>query len=147
LEIPIIGVSSLEAMASQVLYSELPIVPLLYSRRNEFFTTQFTRNNDNNLISNLENLAVKTDDLPSIFKDPSLFIGNDFSKQAHDIKRCLGSLAHLAPAHIWSLKASSVGALGLKRFHDKDFDEPQTLDPLYLRPPDIRANPFPLMTG
>ena len=147
LEIPIIGISSLEAMASQVLYPELPIVPLIYSRRNEFFTTQFTRNNGNELFRNMEDIAVKVDDLPSIFKDPSLFIGNDFTKQAQAIKKRFGSRAHLAPAHIWSLKASAVGALGLKRFHDQDYDDPQTLDPLYLRPPDIRANPYPPMTG
>ena len=147
LEIPIIGISSLEAMASQFPYSDLPIVPILYSRKNEFFTAQFIRNNDNNLTRNMEDTAFKIDDFPSIFENPSLFIGNDFSKQAHAIKKVLGSFALLAPAHFWSLKASAVGALGLKRFHAHDFDEPQTLDPLYLRPPDIRPNPAPLMTG
>jgi hypothetical protein len=37
-----------------------------------------------------------------------------------------------------------MGYLGLKRFYTHDFDDAQSLNPLYLRPPDIRPNPFPL---
>jgi hypothetical protein len=48
---------------------------------------------------------------------------------------------------LWNLKASSVGALGLKRLHADDVDDPQLLDPLYLRPPDIRPNPHPLIAN
>jgi len=147
LGIPIIGISSLEAMASQIPYSDLPIVPILYSRKNEFFTARFTLKNGNTIIRDMEDLAVKTDDLPTLINRPTRFIGNDFSSQVPAIKKVLNSLAHMAPAHCWNLKASAIGALGLKRFHAHDFDEPQTLDPLYLRPPDIKPNPFPVMTG
>ena len=72
LGIPIIGISSLEAMASQFPFSDLPIVPILYSRKNEFFTAQFIRNNGNNLTRNMEDIAIKLDDFPSIFKNPSI---------------------------------------------------------------------------
>ena len=147
LEIPIIGISSLEALASQILYSDLPITPILYSRKNEFYTAQFTPNKDCNVTRCMEDAAVKIEDLPLIFKAPSLFIGNDFSNQGSAIINVLGSIALPAPAHCWTLRASAIGTLGLKRLHAQDFDDPLTLDPLYLRPPYIKPNPFPVMSG
>jgi len=145
LEIPIVGISSLEALASQFPYSDLPITPVLYSRKREFFTAQFILSNDNNLARSMDDIALKVNDLHSVFDQPSLFIGNDFTNQSQVLKKALGSLVHLAPSICWNLKASAVGALGLKRFHDNDLDDPQTLDPIYLPPPDISPNPFPLM--
>lgn len=144
LEIPVIGVSSLEALAFQIPYSDLPIAPVLYSRKNEFFISRFSRDNGSNLIREVDDMAIKIEALPTMFEQPTLFIGNDFSNQSPAIKKILGSLVQLAPPQDWNLKASTVGALGLKRFHAHDFDEPQTLAPQYLRPPDIRPSPFPL---
>ncbi len=147
LEIPIIGISSLEALASQVSNPDLPIAPVLYSRKNEFFISRFSRDNGSNLIREMDDMAIKIKDLPSIVEHPTLFIGNDFTNQGPAIKKSLGTLVQLASAQHWNLKASAVGALGLKRFHAHDFDDPQTLAPQYLRPPDIRPHPFPLKTS
>ncbi len=144
LEIPIIGISSLEALASQILHSDLPVTPILHSRKNEFFIAMFTQTNGHKITRTMEDTAIKTEDLSSTFDKPSLFIGNDFSSQGPTIKKALGSIVHLAPAHFWNLKASAVGVLGLKKFHANDFDEPLTLDPVYLRPPDIAPNPYSL---
>ena len=144
LDIPIIGISSLKALASQVLYSDLPITPVLYSRKNELYTARFTKKKDHNLIRNLPDTTVKLDNLASVFDKPSIFIGNDFSNQGLVLKKALGSQVYLSPAHYWHLKASAVGVLGLGRFHNHDFDDPQNIEPLYLRPSDIRPNPFPL---
>ena len=146
LEIPIIGISSLEALAAQILYSELPVTPILYSRKNEVYTAQFTLNKNGDLTRCMADAALKIEDLPLTFKDPSLFIGNDFASQGTAVLEVLGSMARLAPAHCWHLRASAVGELGLKRLNALDFDDPLTLDPLYLRPPDIRPNPFPVIT-
>ena len=145
LNIPIIGIPGLEALASQIPYSELPITPVLYSRKRELYAAQFIRKDDHNLTRSMDDMALRVDDLPSVFKKPSCFIGNDFTNQGQILTEGLGPLVHLAPPNYWNLRASAVGALGLKRFHDDDFDDLQSLDPIYLRPPDIRPNPFPLM--
>ncbi len=146
LKVPLIGISSLEAMAFQIPYSNLPIAPILFSRKDEFYTAQFIRTDGDNLLRNMDDVVVKIDDTPSMFEKPTLFIGNDYSKQGPVLTEMLGSLAYLAPPHLWNLKASAVGTLGLKRFHSHDFDNSLILDPIYLRPPDIRPNPFRLMT-
>ncbi len=144
LDIPIIGISSLEAMASQLPYCDLPMAPILDSRKGEFFTAKFIWNDGHNLIRNMEDISLKLGDFPSLFDEYTLFIGNSFSSQGPLLKKMIGPKVLLAPAHCWNLKASAIGSLGLTRFHAHDFDDPQSLNPLYLRPPDIRPNPFSL---
>jgi len=58
------------------------------------------------------------------------------------VKELFKERAITAPSYLWNLRASTVGALGLKRFMANDFDSITDLVPEYLRPPDIRANPF-----
>ncbi len=146
LQIPVVGVSSLEALASQLPYSHLPITPILDSRKGEFFAAQFTWDKGQGLQRTHEDLAFRPNELPSLFEVPALFVGNSFSSQAPLIRKMLGPRALLAPAPCWSLRASAVGFVGLKRFRLRAFDDPQGLSPIYLRPPDIRPNPFPIVT-
>ncbi|MBW1852438.1 MAG: tRNA (adenosine(37)-N6)-threonylcarbamoyltransferase complex dimerization subunit type 1 TsaB [Deltaproteobacteria bacterium] len=120
---------------------------ILHSRKEELYAAQFIRNDSLKLLRSMDDIAIKINDFPSIFDKPSIFIGNDFSRQGHVLTNMLGTRAHLAPPHCWNLKASAVGALGVERFHARSFDDPQTLEPVYLRPPDIGPNPFPLMAA
>jgi tRNA threonylcarbamoyladenosine biosynthesis protein TsaB len=143
LDIPIIGISSLEAMASQVLFPDFSIVPILDSRKGEFFTAQFVWGGERKLTRKTEDTCLKAEELPSLSGQYSVFVGNSYSSQATLLKKILGPNALLAPPHFWNPSASAIGFLGLERFLAHDFDNPETLNPLYLRPPDIRPNPFP----
>jgi tRNA threonylcarbamoyladenosine biosynthesis protein TsaB len=143
LEVPIIGISSLKALASQIPTSHPPITPIIDSRKGEFFTAQFVWNNGHGLTRSMEDKCLKFGDFPSAFKEKTLFIGNNFNRQAPLLEETLGHRALLAPAHFWIPRASAVGYLGLKRYHISNFDNPQDLNPLYLRPPDIRPNRNP----
>jgi tRNA threonylcarbamoyladenosine biosynthesis protein TsaB len=143
LEVPIIGISSLKALASQIPNSHPPITPIIDSRKEEFFIAQFVWNDGHGLTRSMDDTCLKFGDFPSAFKEKTLFIGNNFNHQAPLIEETLGHRALLAPAHFWIPRASAVGYLGLKRFHVSDFDNAQDLNPLYLRPPDIRPNRNP----
>ena len=144
LQIPLIGVSSLEAMAAQLPYAKQPVCPIIDSRKGEVFAALFSWGADQRMIRTQQDTCLRIEDLPSAIAKPTLFVGNDFNRQAHLIREILGRKAELAPAHLWNLKASAVGTLGLKRFLIHDFDDLQELVPTYLRPPDIRPNPFAL---
>ncbi len=146
LQIPIIGVSSLEAMASQSAYTPYPVCPIIHSRKGEVFAALFSWRDDHEVTRIKQDACLKMDDLPSMIEDKTLFLGNDFHIQGQLIKEVLDHKALLAPGHLWNLKASTVGALGLKRFVENDFDNIRDLVPSYLRPPDIRPNPFSLMS-
>lgn len=144
LGIPLIGVSSLEALASQIFWPGWPIGALLESRRGEVFASLFFRAEDLRLARRGEEVCLRYEEFPAFFPDTTLFVGNRFGMQAELTRKALGGTrALLAPASLWHLRASSVGALGLARFTAREFDDLQDLGPVYLRPPDIRQNTPP----
>jgi tRNA threonylcarbamoyladenosine biosynthesis protein TsaB len=147
LQIPIIGVSSLEAMASQLPCASIPIAPVLDSRKGEAFTALFLWSDEGGLVRSKEDICLKLEDMPAFFEGPTLFIGNDFSTQQPVLMSVFGKDARFAPPFFWNLKASALGFVGLKRFREEDFDEPGDLLPLYLRAPDIRPKPNPVPLG
>jgi len=144
IQIPIIGVSSLEAMAAQLPFAALPVCAIIHSRKGEVFAALFSWVDDQGMVRTQQDTCLRIEDLTSIIEKPTLFLGNDYNTQGHLLREMLGPKAELAPAHLWNLKASAVGTLGLKRFLAQDFDDLQELVPTYLRPPDIRPNPYVL---
>jgi tRNA threonylcarbamoyladenosine biosynthesis protein TsaB len=142
LKIPIIGVSSLEALAVQVTYVNYPVCPIIDSRKGEVFTALFQWSDDGEMVRTREDTCLRIKDLASVASEKTIVLGNDFNLQSPLIKEALGAKAVLAKAHHWNVRASAVGTLGLKRFLAQDFDDPQDLVPIYLRPPDIRPNPY-----
>jgi tRNA threonylcarbamoyladenosine biosynthesis protein TsaB len=146
LHIPIIGVSSLEAMASQSFYTPYPICVVISSRGEEVFTGLFRWSNGDTIIRLREDSAMKIEGLTSLIEGKTLFLGNDYKVQGQLLKEILGQNALLAPAHLWNPKASATGAIGLRRFLRNDFDDLRDLVPSYLRSPHIRPNPFPLIS-
>jgi len=146
LDIPIIGVMALEALAYQLPYSRFPIAPILHSRKGEIFTARFSWH-DNTLERRAEDTCIPFESLPDLFEEPALFIGNDYEGQVPPIKENLGDRALIAPAHCWYPMASTVGYLGVKRFRNHDTDDPYRLNPFYFRGPDIRPNPSPVFGG
>ena len=79
LNVPIIGISSLESLASQLSHSDLPISPILDSKKGEVFTAQFIWNEENEIIRDMKDTCVKIEDLPSLFDEPTIIIGNDYA--------------------------------------------------------------------
>ena len=142
LGIPIIGVSGLEAMAVQLPFAHLPICAMISSRRGEVFIALFIWNDRDGIKRIMDEKSIRFDDMASVIDAPTLFIGNDMKSQKDPIKKLLKEKALMAPSHLWNLKASAVGTLGLKRFLDNRPDDIRDLVPDYLRSPDIRPNPF-----
>jgi tRNA threonylcarbamoyladenosine biosynthesis protein TsaB len=138
LNIPIIGVSSLEALASQLPFMKYPICTLLSSRKGEIISAIFSWDDTTGLTRISEDQSLSFKDLSGLIKGATCFIGNNFYAQAPIIREMISAEALMAPSHLWALRASSVGALGVKRFIQKDFDDIRDLTPEYLRPPDIR---------
>lgn len=140
LDIPVIGVPTLEALANQVFFHDFSINPMLDSRKGEFFAARFVRSGEQKLVRKMEDIYLKADELSSLSGEHSIFIGNNYAAQSALLRKTIGSQVLLAPPHLWKLDASAVGSLGLKRFLARDFDNPETLNPRYLRPPEIRPN-------
>ncbi len=144
LEIPVLGVSSLEALALQAPQTGPPVTAVIDSRRSELFAAQFRWQTGGRLQRKTEDTCFLLADFPARFPEPTIFVGNHLSTQAPLLRQALGPGVLLAPAHLWGLKATSVALSALERFRAGEFDDPLTLTPRYLRPPDIRPNPIPV---
>lgn len=142
LKIPIIGISSLEAMANQIPYANYPLCVMMSARKGEVFIALFHWDDEKMMIRVTEDTSMKLKELARIIDRPTLFLGNDFKSQGDPIKETLGGKAFLAPSYLWNLRASAVGTSGLKRFLDHDFDDIRDLVPCYLSTPDIRPGPI-----
>jgi len=139
--IPVIGVSSLAALARRIPFSDLPVCAMLDSRRGEFFYALFAFESSGAMKRLCEDACVREDDLPEIIRSPTLVIGNDAHRQAPVIRRVLGDRALPTPLEFWNPSASAVGVLGLERYRRGETDSLRDLVPAYFRPPDIRPGP------
>lgn len=149
LQIPIIGVSSLEAMASQLPFTPYKICPVIDSRKGEVFAALFRwSEEEEGTVRVKKDTSLRVEALPEFTEGPAVFLGNDLQTQGPSITEALGQRAVLAPPHLWTLRAAAIGYVGLRLAREKGFDDLHRLVPSYLRPPDIRPNPYgPLRQG
>ena len=138
LSIPIIGVPTLEAMASQLPYLQEDICPLVTSRKGEIFAALFRWGSNGRLSRLRQDTCLSIANLGSIIENRTVFIGNDLPHQGPMLKQQVGEKGLLAPPNFWNLKASSIGILGLRRLKEGDSDSLSELTPIYLRGADIR---------
>ena len=144
LGIPLIGVPTLAALASQIPYAREDICSVVTSRKGELFAALFRRDPDNQLIRIKQDTSLKVADLPILIKRKTIIIGNDFTAQSPIIQQYVGEKGLLAPQNLWNLRASSIGALGLRRLLEGSSDSVSELVPIYLRGADIRVGKNPL---
>ncbi len=145
LDVPIIGIPSLDAMALQCSSNELPLVTVIDSRRGEFFAASFIPDGKGRYVRRSEDICLKAEDLPTVFESRSFIIGNDFPRQWPFLREALGEMAVPAPAHLWKTDAASLSILALERLGNAQYDDPDLLSPRYFRPPDIRTNSHALL--
>jgi tRNA threonylcarbamoyladenosine biosynthesis protein TsaB len=145
LKIPIIGVSCLEAIACQLPCPSYPVCSIINSKHQEVFVALFQWSQDGKLTRMTEDTCMPIMDLSSFIEEKTLFLGTDFDGLGPEILKISGEKALLAPTSLWTLRAAAVGTAGLDRFRRRDYDNLRDLVPSYLRPPDIRHNPYPLL--
>ena len=138
LDIPVVGVPTLEAMANQLFCAHKDICPLVGSRQGEVFAALFRWNKHGELLRVKKDTCVKITEIAAMLEARTVFIGNNLNQQGPALKRLLGPNTLLAASNLWTLRASSVGMVGLRRLQNGESDNPSTLVPLYLRGADIR---------
>ena len=138
LDIPIVGVPTLEAMANQLPYLREDICPLVTSRKGEVFTAIFRWDDNGSLVRCKKDICLKINELSSIIEKKTVFIGNDFNSQGPIVQKQCNEKGILAPTNLWNCKASSLGILGLRKLNKSDSENLEELFPIYLRGADIR---------
>ena len=137
MNIPLIGISGTEAIASSIPCTEMRICGMIASRRDEAFYA-FFRWEKENIVRQSDDRSMKIREIGLLIHEPTVIVGNDFERQKRLLLESGSNSIIYAGQNHWNLRASSVGILGLKRFHNNDFDNVRDVVPNYLQPPDIR---------
>lgn len=136
-DIPLISISSLDAIASPLLFTGMPVCAMIASRRDEVFYAIYKKDGDD-LVRLSDITGKRISDIGPMIKEPTVIVGNDYMKQKGPIMQSGNSMIIYAGETHWNLRASSVGILALKRFRNNAFDNLLDVVPDYIAPPDIR---------
>jgi len=135
LNIPLLGINTLEAEAHSFAFTGLPLRPVHRAGREEIATALYQQNDNEWQCLEEEKLTtVKT--LCRRIKRKTLFCGEIPSDIINEIRQTLGKRAIISPSSNLP-RASSLATLGWQKLSKGERDDPVTLQPLYLRPPHI----------
>jgi tRNA threonylcarbamoyl adenosine modification protein YeaZ len=135
LNIPLLGVKTLEAEAHPFAFTGLPLRPVHKAGREEIATALYQqKDNEWQCLEEEKLTTVKT--LCRRIKRKTLFCGEIPPDIMNEIQQTLGKRAIISQGNSLS-RASSLATLGWRKLSRGEQDDPVTLQPLYLRPPHI----------
>lgn len=135
-EKPLIGVGTLDGLASQFPFSSLPICPVVDARKNEIYTALYRCNQQGIPEKTLEAMVIKPQRLPEFITTPTLLVGDGLSLHGQMLKELLGESACLAPPEICFARAAGIGSAAWRLFRQGAFLDPATAVPIYVRASD-----------
>ena len=139
LDKPVVGISSLDALAWQCADRSYLICPLLDARKGEVYSATYRFENDTLTQKSLENATAPEAAVEGL-KEPCVFIGSGAQLYRRNITNVLGNLANFAPEDQNIIRASSVGFLSMEKFKTHDTSEAAGLVPHYIRKSDAELN-------
>jgi tRNA threonylcarbamoyladenosine biosynthesis protein TsaB len=141
LDKPIVGISSLETLATQAMVSSLVsahgqmICPVLDARKQEVYIGLFELDG-NRLIQKQKEGVCRPEQIGGIVKGPCIFIGEGATRYKEIITSLLGNLSTFAPSFQNYINARTIAYLSLQRFNKNDPDTIAALNPAYIRKSD-----------
>lgn len=134
MEKPVIGVSSLQSLAQNIIVSEKLIVPLIDARRERAFTAIYKTLNGFNVI--LEPDVLEMNELLDILnqkQEDVIFVGEGTDVYKDRIVEVLGERAYFAPKNLNIAKASSAAEIAIRKARNGETTSYFDLTPDYLR--------------
>lgn len=135
LNIPLIAVPTLEAMAYNFFETEKLICPIMDARRNQTYTAVF-KMEDDCLEEILPGCAISIEELVNKLNETGkdvIFVGDGIPVFKDYISEKLIAKPVFSPAHLNRQRAGSVGALGLKYFKEGKIVASADFAPDYFR--------------
>jgi tRNA threonylcarbamoyladenosine biosynthesis protein TsaB len=135
LNIPLVGISTLEIEAYPFAFTKFPVCPIHNAGRGEIATALYQQTDDWRCLS--EEHITTVDTLCRQIKQKTLFCGEIPASVAEQLQQKLGTSAIIPDAVARLRHASFLIVLGWQRLNKGDIDNTATLQPLYLRLPPI----------
>ncbi len=136
LGIPVVGISTLEVAAYQHAETGLPICPIFNAGRGEIATAIYQKKYNKWLKMATEHITT-VDALCSQIATKTIFCGEYVLSIVTQLKTQLAQKAVIPPPASMLRRASFLAELGQQQLEVGNYDDPATLQPLYLRHPSI----------
>ena len=136
LNIPLVGVSTLEIEAYPFAFTGLPVCPVHNASRGEIATALYQQNGDD-WCRLVDEYITTTDALCQQIKEKTLFCGEIPSSVIQQLRQRLGNQVIIPDSTTRLRHAICLATLGWRRLIKGDCDNPASLQPLYLRQPSI----------
>ena len=131
---PLISISTLDALAYNVVSFQGIICPIMDALRENVYTCIYKVEN-NSLVPLIKEDCLSINELVSILKEknlPVIFVGDGAIKHKELLKENLPN-SFFAPNHGNFPKAACVGELGIKKFKEGIIEDLNLINPVYLR--------------
>lgn len=126
----IIGISALDEVASNFMYTDKYICPIFDARRNDVYNAIYL-NGKKIVEDRICDFDIILDELKC---KEVIFTGDAIYKYSDKINSFCNPKWMLAPLHLSMQSASSLAYLAAKRAGNNEFDDPDSLMPIYIRP-------------
>jgi tRNA threonylcarbamoyladenosine biosynthesis protein TsaB len=131
---PVVAVPTLEALAHAVRRCRVLICPILDARKNEVYAALYSRDGDGPLSCRHDERVLSPRALGGEISQRVLFLGTGVELYREVLEEILGKRALFASARFRYPRAAQVGRLGLRRLAQGQIEDPDTLEPRYVRP-------------
>lgn len=130
---PVVGVSTLDALAQNAAWSDRLICPVLNAQKQQVYTAGYRAHANGWLETTARERVTHVDDLLGDLREDVIFLGDGAVAYAGVIREALGKRAFFAPAHQHHVRAAAVGLLGCRKYRDGDVLDLFRFTPRYLR--------------
>ncbi|MCL4516828.1 MAG: tRNA (adenosine(37)-N6)-threonylcarbamoyltransferase complex dimerization subunit type 1 TsaB [Firmicutes bacterium] len=139
---PVIGISTLDALAFGMSLAATLICPVLDAKRGQVYTAiyQGAGRPDSPPRRLTEYLAVDIEEVLGKLVELGgevVLLGDGVEPNLPKIQDLLGERARIVPHTVGTMRAGWVAQLGMARLADGVLDDPLSLLPLYVRPPEV----------
>lgn len=135
LEVPIVGVPTLDVMAHGIVYTDYLICPIMDARRNQVYTALYEWKEDE-LIRLTEHMATDIEEYLEMLVEKEkkiIFLGDGVAVYETVIKEKLGGKAVFAPSFCSMQHASVLADVATRFYEEGKAEDPSLFVPMYLR--------------
>jgi len=136
---PLIGVSTLDALAGQLSFAEKLICPVIDARKQEVYTALY-RNSSHGQTCIGPARSIKPAQLAAEISEPTVFIGDGLVVYGAMLQEMLGDWALLAPPELFHARAASIGLHALEKWQRNECLESASAAPIYIRKSDAELS-------
>ena len=133
---PVVGVSTLHALALNAAGFNGAILPLIDARKGQVFTARFRSDGQGAVARETEDAAVFPQDLDRIAPEPALLLGDGLRRYGELIAAHRGHHDLIAPEGLWSPAGPMIAELARPRLDRGETDPIESLVPIYVRSSD-----------